>query len=125
MKLLAGTDHALRADHPLQFHGHQLRAFANHRLETRLVIGQALDPVVLGLVRGQHIVEPQRGADQRGAKPHGVEHFGAGLADCHGAARRLLEGQLAAAVLDHQGIVGRGRMREGGQTQGGDEGGKA
>ena len=93
MKLLAGAHHALRADHPFQLHGHQFRAFADHRFEARLVIGQAFDLVVLRLVLGQHVVEPQRGADHFIAQAHGIEHFGAGLADGHGARRGVLEGQ--------------------------------
>ncbi|MNJ69419.1 hypothetical protein D3C77_657680 [compost metagenome] len=59
MKLLASAHSALRADHPFQFHGDQFRTLADHRFETRFVVSQTLDLVILRFVFGQHIVEPQ------------------------------------------------------------------
>ncbi|MCY1434069.1 hypothetical protein D9M71_501140 [compost metagenome] len=125
MKLLAGSDGALRTDHPLKLDSDQFRAFADHRLETRLVIGQAFDPVVLPLVLAQYIIEPQRSADQFVTESQGEEHFSAGLADRHGPGRGVGERQRAAAILDRQRVMGRGGAGEGRKTQTCDEGEKA
>ncbi|MNP29945.1 hypothetical protein D3C76_1229950 [compost metagenome] len=113
VKLLASTDCALRANHPLKLHGDQPRALADHRFETRLVIGQAFDPVVLRLVLSQHIIEPQRSTDQFVAQSQGEEHLGAGLADGHRPGRGVGEGQRAAAVLDCKRVMSRGGTGEG------------
>ncbi|MNP15835.1 hypothetical protein D3C76_1082070 [compost metagenome] len=125
VKLLAGSDCALRADHPLKFDSDQFRALADDRFETRLVIGQAFDPVVLPLVFAQHIIEPQRSADQFVTESQGEEHFGAGLADSHRPDRGVRERQCAAAVLDRQRVMSRGGTGEGRKSQAGDEGEKA
>ena len=92
MKLLAGAHHALRANHPFQLHGHQFRAFANHRLKAGVVVGKPFDLVVLCLVPGGYIVEPQRCARQLVAQAQCIEHFGTGLANGDGTNGCVLKG---------------------------------
>ncbi|RMS79313.1 hypothetical protein ALP61_06020 [Pseudomonas savastanoi] len=125
MELLAGADHALFADHPLQLHGHQFRSLANHRFETGLVVGQALDLVVLRLEAWQYIVEPQGSADQSVAKAQFVKHFGAGLANGHCLGRRMRERQGRTTVFEGQRILSRRGEGQGGQRQAGGKYGKA
>ena len=125
VELLAGANHALRADHPFQLGGHQLRALGDHGFEAWLVIGQALDGVVLRLERGQYAVEPQRGADHRVGHAQRVEHFRGRLADGHAARRCLREGQRATAVLHRQRVMSGGRVGQGAEAQAGEQGGDA
>ncbi|MNP66925.1 hypothetical protein D3C76_1626930 [compost metagenome] len=49
MELLVRAYRTLGADHPLELHGHQLRTLVDDGLEARLVVGEALDLVVLRL----------------------------------------------------------------------------
>ena len=125
MKLFAGADHALWTDHPLQLHGDQFRALADHRFETGIVVCQTLNLVVLRLVQGRDIVEPQRGTDQLVAQPQGIKHFSPGLADGHGALRGMLKCQRRATVLYRQWIVGGSGQGQGRHAQGGGKGGGA
>ena len=125
MKLLAGADYALRADHPLQLHGHQFRALADHRFEAGIVVCQTLNLVVLCLVQGRDIVEPQRGTDQLIAQPQGIEHFSPGLADGHGALWGMLKRQRSGTVFYRQRIVGGRGLSQGTDAQSGGKGDNA
>ncbi|RMM28651.1 hypothetical protein ALQ81_05591 [Pseudomonas syringae pv. pisi] len=125
MELLAGADHALFANHPLQLHGHQFRSLADYRFETGLVVGQAFDLVVLRLEAWQYVVEPQRGADQSVAQAQFVKHFGAGLANGYSLGWRMREGQGRATVFKGQRVLSGSGEGQGGQRQAGSECGEA
>ncbi len=125
MKLLTGTDHALGGHHPFQLGGHQLRALGEYGFEAGLVVGQALDAIVLGLVLRRHVVEPQRSADHLVAHAQGIQHLGGGLADGDAAGGGVLEGQGAAAVLQGQRVLSGRGLRQGTHTQACDQGGNA
>ncbi|MNE45665.1 hypothetical protein D3C80_1399620 [compost metagenome] len=123
VELFTGTHHALCADHPLELHCHQLRTLAHHSLEARVVVGQALDPVVHGLELGQHVVEPQRRARQRVAQAQCIEDLGAGLADGDRTLRGVGEGLGHAAVVDRERVVGGSGLGQAGEAEASDQGG--
>ncbi|MNI55414.1 hypothetical protein D3C73_1103650 [compost metagenome] len=121
MKLFTGADRALWPDHPLELHRHQFRTLADHRFKTRLVVRQALDLVVLHLVGGQHVVEPQRSGGHLVAQAQAIQHLGASLADGHGAGWRVIKGEGSAAIVDGQRVLRRGGLCEGAQAEAGEQ----
>lgn len=92
----------LGADVPFVLGDDELGSLADDRLEGGVVVGESLDARVRFGELGEHVGEPDAGADDLVGEAEGIEDLGRRLAERDGARRRLVEGYLDTAVVEGQ-----------------------
>lgn len=111
VEILALGDLAVWSDQARQSGGDEVWIFGEHRFESGHFDSQKLD-LGIGLSElRQHLARPESGADHLVLEAEQQQDFRAVLAKPDCPLRRLLEGDLGAAVFERQGIGGRTRQR--------------